>query len=323
MSTVPSPAETASNNGAPAFSLQRDWRRQYGRPQLFAGLLLLAFLGQCLWLTAHVPLSPMEQSYIQAGQAQLSTGQVVPDAMRAPLTSMAAALLVPRDRFQRFAPLRWEARLPFLFAGLLLGASLWYVARRLYGNTGGYVALALYSFSPTMVLRACTAQPVALAAWGTFGAVFTAIAVSHTLYAPREVVLWNWKRILLLGVAIALAVGAQFALALLLPLILVFMLWVAVERRGAAFAIFACGCAVGMLLLFVFYGFHLGALGAALARINAGEFMPGLLGRALTWELLARFFLHEPAPTLLLVVALIMFAAWKRPRYFGVTVPLK
>ncbi len=36
---------------------------------------------------------------------------------------------------------RMLLRLPFLLAGLALGASLWYVARRLYGKLGGYVAL--------------------------------------------------------------------------------------------------------------------------------------------------------------------------------------
>ena len=39
-------------------------------------------------------------------------------------------------------------RLPFLFAGVLLGGCIWWVTRRLYGNLGGYTALALYCFSP-------------------------------------------------------------------------------------------------------------------------------------------------------------------------------
>ena len=29
-------------------------------------------------------------------------------------------------------------RLPFLFAGVVLGGALWWVTRRLYGNLGGY-----------------------------------------------------------------------------------------------------------------------------------------------------------------------------------------
>jgi 4-amino-4-deoxy-L-arabinose transferase-like glycosyltransferase len=120
----------------------------------------------------------------------------------------------------------WVARPPYLIFGLLLGASLWYVARRLYGNAGGYIALALYCVSPT-ILRSSTlysAQPEMGAAWGAFGATFTAIAVAHTLYAPREVVMWNWRRILLLGLSLALAIGSQFSLVILIPIALGFML---------------------------------------------------------------------------------------------------
>ncbi len=32
-----------------------------------------------------------------------------------------------------------------------MGASLWYVARRLCGNTGGFIALTLYCFSPSLI----------------------------------------------------------------------------------------------------------------------------------------------------------------------------
>ena len=92
---------------------------------------------------------------------------------------------------------------PYLFFGVMLGASLWYVARRLYGNAGGYIALALYCFSPAMIVNVAGAQSLGEmgAVWGAFGTVFTAIAVAHTLYAPREVVFWNWRRILLLGLS--------------------------------------------------------------------------------------------------------------------------
>src|SRR5437868_8446393 len=103
--------------------------------------------------------------------------------------------------------------MPYVVFGGLLGASVWYVSRRLYGNAGGYIALALYCFSPAVILASTLwfAEPNIAGTWGTFGAVFTAIAVSHTLYAPREVVLWNWRRILLLGVSLGLATGSHFA----------------------------------------------------------------------------------------------------------------
>src|ERR1035441_418344 len=121
----------------------------------------------------------------------------------------------------------------------MLGASLWYVARRLYGNAGGYIALGLYCFSPAMIVNAAGAQSRGEmgAVWGAFGSVFTAIAVAHTLYAPREVVFWNWRRILLLGLSVALAAGNQFSLGILAVAILPVMFWVAPVRPRSVFVI--------------------------------------------------------------------------------------
>ena len=128
----------------------------------------------------------------------------------------------------------------------MLGASLWYVARRLYGNAGGYIALALYCFSPAMIGNVAGAQSMGEmgAVWGAFGTIFTAIAVAHTLYAPREVVLWNWRRILLLGLSLALAAGNQFSLAVLALVILPLMFWVAPVRPRAVVAIWTTAIAV-------------------------------------------------------------------------------
>src|SRR5580658_10089033 len=77
-------------------------------------------------------------------------------------------------------------RLPFLVAGCMLGGGLWWVTRRLYGNLGGYTALALYCFSPAM-LKACVApNPEALAALGIYGGVYTCIGVAHAMQGPRR-----------------------------------------------------------------------------------------------------------------------------------------
>src|SRR5215467_3149421 len=35
----------------------------------------------------------------------------------------------------------WLTRAPYIVFGTLLGGSLWYVSRRLYGNSGGFIAL--------------------------------------------------------------------------------------------------------------------------------------------------------------------------------------
>ena len=92
---------------------------------------------------------------------------------------------------------------PYLFFGVMLGASLWYVARRLYGNAGGYIALALYCFSPAMIVNVAGVQNA-----GEMGAakvsfrnrVYGHCRRAHAL-CSAEVVLWNWRRILLLGLS--------------------------------------------------------------------------------------------------------------------------
>jgi hypothetical protein len=65
----------------------------------------------------------------------------------------------------------WLARAPYIVFGLLLGASLWYVARRLFGNVGGYIALALYCFSPAMIITTSAGlfvDPEMGAVWASF-----------------------------------------------------------------------------------------------------------------------------------------------------------
>ncbi len=306
-------------------------RERFGRPQIYAGLLLLAFIAQCAWLMTRAPVSPLEIAYIEAGQAQARGERMAGDPQRSPLVPLIAAApvlgaasVMPGDPNSipsgNFRP--WRARLPFLVMGALLGASVWYVARRLYGNRGGYVALALYILTPAIVVRSATVRPEIAAAWGAFGAVFTSIAVSHTLYAPREVVLWNWRRILLLGVALAFAVGAQFSLVLIIPLALAFMLYLVPSRRGAAVAILASSCAIAFLLIWASYFFHVTALTEQLGRASLAEFVPGVFGQPVTWRLLGLFFLRVPAVLVLFPIAVIAYAAWPRARFFGTAAPL-
>src|SRR5262249_47984846 len=176
----------------------------------------------------------------------------------------------------------WLARAPGLLFGVMLGASLWYVARRLYGNAGGFIALTLYCFSPG-IIRASGgwfAEPETAAAWGAFGGIFTAIAVAHTLYAPREVVLWNWRRIVLLAISLALAIGSQYSLIVLVPLTLGFVLYLAPTRRTAAAVIWAVACALAFLILFAAYGFRAHAFGEALTHAAWLAVTPQAFGMA-------------------------------------------
>jgi hypothetical protein len=330
-------------------------RERFGKPQFIAALLLLVFLGQCVWLASRAMrdanADPSEVVRIARGlslwhggtagvtaagphqalpetrfEAQMS-GEPGPHHSRLYYLIASAPLLLWPGPFAENSRLYWFwlARVPYLCFGVLLGASLWYVARRLYGNAGGYVALTLYCFSPGMIRSSAVwlAHPEIGAVWGAFGAVFTAIAVAHTLYAPREVVLWNWRRIVLLGIFLVLAIGSQFSLAILVPIVLAFLLYLAPARRAAAIVIWAAACAIAFLLLFASYSFHLQAFWQAMAH---ARFLGG------TWQALAMTGAYRqlveqlgqicPALVLAFPVALIAYFAWPRTRYFGNTAPL-
>lgn len=330
--------------------------QRYGRPQVFAGLLLLVFVAQCVWLVARgreeIEVQPADLFRVQEGLAQWQGESIagIPSVARGEAGTPAPAELHSNDDYDpNHSPLWyllasgpllgwtassetnslhwwiWLARAPYLVFGVLLGASLWYVSRRLYGNAGGYVALALYCFSPAMIHSSTLwmVPPETGAAWSAFGAVFTAIAVAHTLYAPREVVLWNWRRILLLGLSLALAMGSQFSLVILLPLALAFMLYLAPMRRLAALAIWASASVFALLLLFAAYFFRAGVFWQGMRHANfsgvtgKGFAMPGAYQRVL-------FHLGHSSPALLvaLPVTLIAFFVLRRARYFGNLAPL-
>ncbi len=220
---------------------------------------------------------------------------------------------------------RWLPRFPFLACGLFLGASLWYVARRLCGNTGGFVALTFYCFSPSLIQASAVwhTEPEIVMAWGAFGTIFTAIAVAHTLYAPREVVLWNWRRIVLLGISLAIAVGSQFSLIVLFPMALGFLLYVAPVRRRAGTVIWIASCVVGFVLLMAFYFFN---------THTFAESMRGAMFWGATWrgftvpgvykQVAVQLGRACPALALAFPVAAVTYAVWRRTRYFGNTAPL-
>lgn len=304
-------------------------RDRFGAPQLAALLMLVLFAAQCVWLIAATPMSPSESALLQRGLAQWQQGRIdVQDPYRSPLYYLVASLPIANyhgaDDPASMTPWRWQVRLPWLIFGLLLGASIWYVARRLYGNAGGYIALALYCFSPLMIAQAASfyVQPEVTAAWGAFGAIFTSIAVAHTLYAPRRV-LWNWRRIVLLGLSVALAIGSQFSLWVVLPMALAFLLYLAPGRRLAALAIFAAGCAVAFLVLWAAYSFSFAALNAGLHRAAFWDLTPEALRMPFAYkDLLVRLVRTSPALVVFVPWTLITFFFWRRTRYFGNAAPL-
>jgi Dolichyl-phosphate-mannose-protein mannosyltransferase len=346
-------------------------RERFGRPQFLAGLLLLAFAAQAIWLVhqelrggggpelseaariregwkqwqghgiAAAPVmgfadgTTAEQNIVgddpQADSPLPAPGSAPSgfDPQHSPLLYLASAaplLAWPRHLELESAEYwRWLPRLPFLACGILLGASLWYVARRLCGNTGGFVALTLYCFSPALVQASAVwhTEPEIAAAWGAFGTIFTAIAVAHTLYAPREVVLWNWRRIVLLGVSLGIAVGSQFPMVVLIPIALAFLMYVAPVRRRAGIVIWIAACVVGVFLLFGFYFFHPRVFSEGLRHAEFwGATWRGFAVLGVYKQVAVQIGRACPALILALPVALVTYVVWPRARYFGNTAPL-
>lgn len=330
-------------------------RERFGKPQVLALGLLLVFLLQCIWLIQRsVSRINAEEAFrISQGVSQWRHGRIAgtpPGNRTAADSPTAASWFLTDDGFDPYhSPLwylstsagilawplplslesivywGWLARLPNLVFALLLGASLWYVARRLYGNAGGYIALCLYCFSPGILRSSALwfASPEMGAAWGSFGAIFTAIAVAHTLYAPREVVLWNWRRILLLGVSLALASGSQFSLALVAPLALASMLYLAPSRRAAASVIWAVSCLVALFLLLASYFFRVRLFALGLAHADFFSLgWPAFLMPGAWLQMLSNIGQNSPALVIAGPVALAAYIGWRRARYFGNTVPL-
>jgi hypothetical protein len=331
-------------------------RERFGRPQFLAGWLLFAFLAQAIWLV-HAELGfaqgleSREAVRIGEGWKQWHGRGIAGSPLMAPaenvlpdpfennpsgydlehspliyLASSAPLLLWPHDLTWDTSPYwRWLPRIPFLACGLFLGASLWYVARRLCGNTGGFVALTFYCFSPSLIQASAAwhTEPEIFAAWGAFGTIFTAIAVAHTLYAPREVILWNWRRIVLLGVSFAIAIGSQFSFVVLIPMAFAFLLYVAPVRRGAATVIWIAAVVIGIVLFLCLYSFHLHAFSESMQHaLFWGETWRGFVVLGVYKQVALQIGRACPALALALPFALVTYTVWSRTRYFGNTAPL-
>jgi len=326
-------------------------RFRFNLPQRIAAGLLAVFLIQGLWLTSRQTLTDRDYQYARCGREMwerpsplagyFTTCGNIHDGVLAyrlaglPLTVDLLAeraldhFRKPEDRLVQAGPAgelsSWELRhqlthilfllrLPFLAAGCLLGGGLWWVTRRLYGNLGGYMALALYCFSPA-VLRACIAPNAeVLAALGVYGGVYTCIGVAHAMQGPKR----KWRpRIVLLTAAFGLAAAAHIAALPVVALIgLVAMLWVAEGRRSQVLPVVLVAVAGAMVVVFACYGFSPDAF-SYVFRSAAGFLWVSL-------DPARRFFsaLPNAGITVAAGAAVVLFLGLRKSRYFGNTAPL-
>jgi hypothetical protein len=322
----------------------------FNLPQRIAAGLLAVFLLQGLWLTGRQTLTDRDYQYARCGREMwerpsplagyfTSCGNIHDGILAYRLAGLPLTLNLlfeqgldhfrkPEDRVVQSNPSdlsTWELRhqlthvlllerLPFLLAGCMLGAGLWWVTRRLYGNLGGYTALALYCFSP-VVLKACVSPDAeVLAALGVYGGVYTSIGVAHAMLGPRR----KWRpRIVLLTAMFGIAAASHIvALPLAALLGLVAMLWVAEGRRAQVLPVLLAASAGALVLLFACYGFSPDAF-SYLFRSAAGFLW-------LSLDPARRFFstLSNAGVTVAATAALVLYLGVHRSRYFGNTVPL-
>jgi hypothetical protein len=309
---------------------QRLRKFRFDRPQRIAAVLLLLLFAQCYWVTRHQTLTERDYQYARCGREMWEK----PSPLAGYFTSCGnihdgtlayrmAGLPLTIERilaWQSPENSPWELRhqlsyvlllmrLPFIFCGLCLGAALWWVTRRLFGNEGGFVALSLYCFSPEIV-RACTyPNPEILSAFGVFAAVYTAIGVAHAMQGPRK----KWRpRIFLLTAAFGFTAASHVAAVLLAFLFAIgFMAYLAERRRAALIPILFYSVLGTLLLLFASYAFRPDAFSYVFRSADARMWLS--VGPA------KLFFTSLPnaGVTLAAGIALLLFLAVKRSRYFG------
>jgi hypothetical protein len=309
---------------------QRLRKFRFDWPQRVAAVLLLLLLVQCYWVARHQTLTERDYEYARCGRemwekpsplagyftscGNIHDGTLAYRAAGLPLTverifAGASSQNSPWELRHQLTYVLLLMRLPFVFCGLCLGAALWWVTRRLFGNEGGFVALSLYCFSPEIV-RACTyPNPEILATFGFFAAVYTAIGVAHAMQGPRR----KWRpRIVLLTAAFGFTAAAHVLAALLAFLFaLGFMVYLAERRRAALIPVMLYSAIGTLLLLFASYAFRPDAFSYVFRS-----------GAARMWFSFApakTFFSAMPnaGVTLAAGIALLLFATVRRSRYFG------
>jgi hypothetical protein len=307
----------------------------FKRPQQLAALLLLLLLAQCLWVVRRQSLTTRDYDFARCGRemwekpsplagyfttcGNIHDGTLGYRVAGFPLTVQR---IMAKEGEETST---WEMRHElnhvllllhgaFIFVGLCLGAALWWVTRRLYGNTGGFVALALYCFCPP-VIHACTyPNNEILASLGIFASIYTAVGVAHAMQGPRR----KWRpRIVLLAFALGVTAAAHVSAFLLtIVLAIVFMAYLAEGYRASVIPVMGLAIGGSLLLVFASYAFSPDAF-SYYFRSSAGEIGFSLMA-VRDWFLS----LSHAAITIGAITALLLYLLIRRSRYFGNTFPL-
>jgi hypothetical protein len=308
---------------------------QFKRPQQLAGVLLLLLLAQCLWVFHRQTLTSRDYDFARCGRemwerpnplagyfttcGNIHDGTLAYRLAGLPLTlqRLAAGQSNDTSTWEMRHELRFVLLLlhsGFVLTGICLGGALWWVTRRLFGNPGGFLALAFYCFCP-QVIHACTyPNNEILTAFGLFASLYTAMGVAHAMQGPPR----KWRsRIILLTATLAFTATSHVAAFLLAIVVSIgLMVYLAVGRRIYLVPILMTAIIGTLLLVFASYDFSPDAF-TYFFRSGAGRIWFSLEpGRH--WLLS----LPNSAVALAALTALLLYLPTRRSRYFGNTVPL-
>jgi hypothetical protein len=315
-------------------------RFRFNLPQRIAAGLLALFVVQGLWLIAHNPQTdfagPSLDSQSDPTSAISATSLMgspdkctsLPQGIlacyltRTPLALASLALPELKNSGGQTSFAQNAAsflmRLPFLAVGVLLGGALWWVTRRLFGNCGGYTALALYCFSPAVLHASTTSNAAILASLAVYGGIYTAVGVAHAMQGPMR----KWRPRLVLLTAIFAVAATSHLVAFLATgtLGLALMLWVAEGKRRVVVPLLLLTMTGALAVTFVGYG------------LSVSKFIIYLQSETYRIEfslqhllsLLGALFLDSSKTgfAVALLAAMAIFLLVKKSRYFGNTAPL-
>ena len=230
------------------------------RSELICAMLLAAAAFQMLAIVRRKNITVDEIVMIPSAYYHLVAGDFHLVNEHPPLSKLLAAtpllLIQPNEpqppgfilfwnaNPEKFESISFWARVPMILCTVALGVLIFIIARNLFGARAAVLAVALFSFEPTVLTHGRVVQTDVPAAFGYLLFFFVLY-----WYSQKP----SWRRALALGGAAALAILAKFSMLLAGPILLVALavLWWLAPRKQQARSMFLKHAAVVTLVVLV------------------------------------------------------------------------
>ena len=240
---------------------------------LLPALLAVLYVAQCAWFIRTQSLTYDEPVHIAEGLNAWRYGRFEQYNDHPPLARLWCTIpligsqwqvdvepLFDSFRVTRIAPdpvaLAWRARAMNVLFGLLLAWLVWRAADRLFSRTAANFALALFTFSPSLIAHFSIAATDGAATLFIFA---TAWALVRWRHQP------TWERTIKFGLLLGLMLLAKFSTAPMFVLALLWMLLLGADKVIRAPTRWSWGKTAAAVLLALFivwagYFFHVAHL---------------------------------------------------------------